>query len=54
MVQSTTPETKLRKLNPQKLFLPKEVIIKRQQRQEEIRMKNPVYRFLKTFFGEGF
>ncbi len=46
--------TKLRKLNPNKLYPPKDVLIKISQKKKENLLRNPFVKFFHTFFGEGF
>ncbi len=53
MIEATSP-SKLRKLNPKELTPPKEVLDKQKQRVFESRIKNPVFKFMFIFFGEGF
>ncbi len=43
-----------RKLNPRKLEIPKEVLLKRIQKQKTTLPKNRIIRFFYIFFGEGF
>lgn len=47
-------EQKLRKLYPKKLLPPPEVIIKWREREKNKVSSNPIVRFFKTFFGEGY
>lgn len=54
MTETTAPQSKLRKLYPQKLVPPPEVIKKIAEREKKLMPKNPVLRFFKIFFGEGF
>jgi hypothetical protein len=48
------PESKLRELHPKKLVPPPQVIDKMKADQKNKMPKNPVLRFFKIFFGEGF
>ena len=50
VVQKEVP----RALNPRELLPPPAYLQKLSERREAQRMKNPVYRFVRTFFGEGF
>jgi len=47
-------ETKERKLYPQKLVPPPQVVKKMIERDKARLPTNPVLRFFKIFFGEGF
>lgn len=47
-------ESKERTLYPQKLYPPPEVVAKMLERKKGAVPKNPVFRFIKTFFGEGY
>ena len=48
------PESKLRKLYPRKLIPPPAVLLKMKEKQAAKLPANPVLRFFKIFFGEGF
>ena len=54
MENNSQPQSKLRKLYPKKLYPPPNVAKLLAEREKNKVPLNPVFKFFKLFFGEGF